>query len=130
MTIGQRLREIRADLGYNQRQAANLAGMRYQYLSDLECERISNPSLETLTRLARAYGMGVDQLIGAAVSHARDELPEGLQELLEDPEWGDQITPEWIEALLRIDYQGRRLRTKRDFLEAYLALSRILEAHT
>ena len=128
MTLGERLRSIREDLGYTQREAAKMAGMRYQYLSNLENGRIGNPSVGTLGKLASAYSLGVDQIIGRGVPTEVGDLPNGLQELLADQEWGEQITEEWLETLLRIDHNGRRLRTKREFLEAYLALSRILSS--
>jgi len=127
MNVGERLRAVRKQLGYTQRHAAALAGMHPQHLCDLERGRIAIPSLETLSRLAAAYGMGVDELIGSGRSYAADELPEGLRELLSDPEWTEAITPAWVETLVRIEHAGRRLRTKRQFLEAYLALSRILQ---
>ncbi|NSW58313.1 MAG: hypothetical protein HPY44_20080 [Armatimonadetes bacterium] len=44
---------------------------------------------------------------------------------MDDPEWSDQVTPDWVEALLRIKCGGRWLQTKHDFLEAFLALRRI-----
>jgi len=127
MAIGDRLRNIREKLGYTQRRAADRAGMRNQYLSNLENGRIANPSLDTLTKLAVAYDMGVDDLVGHVVPISEDQLPEGLRELLDDPDWSERLTDEWIDVLTKIQYQGRRLRTKREFLEAYLALSRILE---
>ena len=127
MDIGERLRNIRKQLGYTQREAAGAAGMSPQYLSDLETGRIRNPSLETLQRLAQAYGMGVDELIGRRGRCRREDLPEGLQELLADPDWAEQINDLWVETLLRIRHGGRALGTKEEFLEAYLSLRRILD---
>ncbi len=126
MHIGDRVRAVRTELGLTQRKAAALAGLHFQYLSDLECSRIANPSLDTLSRLAAAYGMGVDELIGHGRDYDEDELPEGLRKLLSDPEWSERITPSWIETLMRIRHEGRGLRTKDEFLEAYLSLRRIL----
>ena len=128
MEIGDRLRYIRKELGYTQREAAERADMQYQYLSNLENNRIPNPSLDTLQRLADAYGLGVDQLIGRGVlSLDANDLPQGLQELLEDPQWAEEITDDWIATLLRIEYRGVSLRSKRQFLEAYLYLRHLLD---
>ena len=127
MDIAERLRSIRKRLGYTQREAALAAGMSPQYLSDLETGRIRNPSLETLERLAQAYGMGADELIGRGASTPREGLPEGLQELLADPHWEERIDELWVETLLRIRHAGVGLQTKEEFLEAYLALRRILD---
>jgi len=123
--VGERLRSIRETLGLTQREAAAKAGMRHQYLSSLENGRVANPSLDTLARLAAAYGMGVDELIGQGRSYTRRELPAGLRKLLADPEWGQHVTPSWVETLMRVRHEGRPLKTKQEFLEAYLALRRI-----
>ncbi len=72
--------------------------------------------------------MGVDELIGAGREFEPSELPEGLRQLLEDPEWGPQITAAWVETLSRLRYQGRPLRTKEEYLEAYLFLRRLFRA--
>ena len=125
--IWDRLRAIRERQGLSQRAAGLAAGMSHQYLSNLENGRIRNPSLETLERLARAYGLGVDQLIGHGRQFSPDELPEGLRELLADPEWGEQLGEHWVETLMGIQHVGRRPQTKQEFLETFLALRRILQ---
>lgn len=125
MEIGRRVKKIREQLGLSQREGAAAAGMPSQYLCDLERGRIENPSLSTLKRLAQAYGIGVDQLIGQSLTDEVEDLPQGLQELLRDPDWSKKITPSWTETLLRIHHLGRSLQTKEEFLEAYLALRRI-----
>ncbi len=125
MEIAERLRKVREQLGYTQREAAQRAGIRFQYLSNLENGRIANPSVNTLKKIAAAYGMGVDELIGQGVSPGAEELPAGLRELLADPDWAEQISPYWVETLLRIKHVARGLQTKEEFLEAFLALRRI-----
>lgn len=128
MTLGERMRRIRTDRGLTQREVGERADMPSQTISDLECSRIENPSLNTLKNVAKALDIGVDELVGRGVSHDREELPQGLLQLLDDPEWSDEITESWIELLLQIEFEGRRLETKREFLEAYLALTRILDS--
>ncbi len=125
LEIGERLRQIRKRIGLTQREAAKQSGMAFQYLSDLECGRNTNPSLASLRRLAEAYGVGVDDLVGHGVPRDPAAMPPGLRELLDDPEWADQVTTDWVETLLRIKCGGRGLQTKHDFLEAFLALRRI-----
>ena len=125
--IGQRIRGIRKARGHTQRAAAELANVHVQYLSDLERGRVANPSVATLTRLAGAYGIGVDELLGHGRPYAGSELPQSLRELLADPDWGAQITASWIETLMGVGHEGRKLQTKQEFLEAFLALRRILQ---
>ena len=125
MLSGERLRSIRERLGISQREAADRIGVRSQYLSNMENGRIPNPSLETLCRIAKAYGMGVDDLLGYGLTREHQELPEGLRELICDPEWSAHISNEWVETLMRIKHEGKPLETKQEFLEAYLTLRRI-----
>lgn len=124
--LAERLRTVRGSLGLSQKDAACKAGMKSQQLSDLERGRIKSPSLDTLARLAAAYNMGVDELIGRGQAHRPDEIPEGLAQLMGDPEWGSEITGEWVETLLAVRYCGRGLGSKREFLEAFLTLRRLL----
>ncbi len=66
---------------------------------------------------------GVD-FAGEATTAA---LPAGLQELLADAEYGPTLTPEWVTMLSRIQVRGLRPQTKRDWLELFLYLQRLLE---
>lgn len=125
MPIGERLRSVRERLGLSQREAARRARLRYQYLSNLENDRVENPSLDTLVRLAQGYGIGVDALIGHGVPFDPEHTPQGLRELREDPEWAAQLTGAWVETLMGIRHEGSGLQTKQEFLEAFLALRRI-----
>jgi hypothetical protein len=70
--------------------------------------------------------MGVDELIGYGLKREPKDLAVGLRELLADPDWAPVLTPPWIETLLGIEHNGRRLSTKQEFLEAFLALRRTL----
>ncbi|MBC7286834.1 MAG: helix-turn-helix transcriptional regulator [Armatimonadetes bacterium] len=125
--LGRRLKAVREGLGLSQREAAAAAGMTPQQLLDLESGRIRNPSIRTLARIAKAYGIGVDELIGHGRAFTRRELPKGLQELLDDPEWGPKLTQDWVETLVRLRHKGRTLRTKEEFVEAFLSLRRLFE---
>lgn len=123
--LGKRLRSIRERRGLTQREAARLASMSPQQLWDIESGRVCNPSLRTLARLARAYGVGVDELVGPGRTHKSSELPPGLKELVNDPQWCDRLTHSWIETLMSIRHEGHPLKSKEDFLEAFLLLRRL-----
>jgi len=57
----------------------------------------------------------------------QDQIPPGLAELLDDEEFNREIDEEWVDLLLKIELKGRRPDTKREWLELYLALKRILD---
>ena len=124
--IGERVRAVRLRLGLTQSQAAGAADMSSQYLSDLEHGRVSNPTVETLGRLARAYRIGLDELVGHGLERQPKDLPQGLRALLEDDDWPKVLTPSWVDTLVAIKHEGKGLTTKEEFLEAFLALRRIL----
>ena len=62
--FGRRLRVLREEAGKSQGDLADRAGLSRTYLNQLEAGR-RDPSLSTLTRLARALGVKLEALIGA-----------------------------------------------------------------
>ena len=129
MRLQDRLKEIRTARDLTLKELANRTGLSVSYLSDIERGR-TNPSLNTLESLAIALEMTViDLLTGVdfAGELTNASLPPGLPELLEDEEYRDQITPEWIAMLSKIQLRGKRPQTRDDWLILYLQLKRILE---
>ena len=61
-TFGRNLRKLRMIRGLTQDDLANLSGMMQRYVSQLETS-ISSPKLDTLRRLAAAFGMTTDEFI-------------------------------------------------------------------
>ncbi|HGY10066.1 MAG TPA: XRE family transcriptional regulator [Oceanithermus profundus] len=129
MTLAERFRELRKERGWRLKDVAEATGLSIPYLSDLERGR-TNPSLDTLRTLAGAYGLSVHDLMAPVDFYGERTpaaLPRGLAELLDDPVLGAEITPDWVEALARIELRGRRPENKRDWYEIYLHLKRVLE---
>ena len=62
--FGKRLRVLREAAGKSQGDLAGTAGLSRTYLNQLEAGR-RDPSLSTLTRLARALGVKLETLISA-----------------------------------------------------------------
>lgn len=62
--FGKRLRALREKAGTSQGDLADMAGLSRTYLNQLEAGK-RDPSLSTLTRLARALGVKLEALIGA-----------------------------------------------------------------
>jgi transcriptional regulator with XRE-family HTH domain len=99
------------------------------YLSDIERGR-TTPTLNTLEVIAEALEMSViDFLTGVDFAGELTDasLPPGLSDLLQDDEYGHEITAEWVETLSKIQMRGKRPQTKREWLELFLYLKRILE---
>jgi len=66
--FGERLRELRDKRGESTRSLAELAGMSYTYLSDLE-RGVKMPTLATIVRLASALGGKVTDLVSVFNKH-------------------------------------------------------------
>jgi transcriptional regulator with XRE-family HTH domain len=129
MKLQDRMKEVRTAHDLTLKGLAARTDLSVSYLSDIERGR-TTPSLGTIETLAAALGMTViDLLTGVDFAGELTEasLPRGLDELLEDTEYGHEITPEWIAMLSKIQLQGRRPQSKREWLELYLHLKRILE---
>jgi DNA-binding XRE family transcriptional regulator len=60
--IALKLRVLRAERGLTQKQAAELAHVTPQTLIDLESGK-RPPYMPTLTKIARAYGVPVEELV-------------------------------------------------------------------
>lgn len=128
MTLAERLRELRNQHAKRLKDVADAAGISVPYLSDLERGR-TNPSMETLQALARAYQMSLQDLIGPVDFGGPSStgwLPPGLAELAADPVLGPQLGPDWVASLSRIELRGKRPRTKEDWYEIFLHLRRVI----
>jgi len=129
MKLQDRLKELRTNREMTLKDVATRSELSVSYLSDIERGR-TTPTLATLESLARAFEISVvDLLTGVdfAGEATNDSLPPGLAELKSDKEYGEEITEEWIDTLSKIQMRGKRPQTKREWLELYLHLKRILE---
>jgi transcriptional regulator with XRE-family HTH domain len=129
MKLQERLKEVRTAHELTLKGLAERTHLSVSYLSDIERGR-TTPTLSTLETLATALNMTViDLLTGVDFAGRQTEasLPPGLAELLEDAEYGNEVTQDWIDLLSKIQLQGSRPQSKREWLELYLHLKRILE---
>lgn len=126
MTLGERLRSLRTGRKLMLKQVEQATGMAVPYLSDLERDKIPNPSLETLGKLARVYELTVGDLLDGVdeLGAERRGVPPELLALREDTEVGNELTDEWIRALQSVQYRGRQPETTRDWKELYFYLRR------
>lgn len=128
MKLEERIKELRTQHRLTLKDLSESTGLSVSYLSDIERGR-TTPSLNTLEALSVAFDISVADLL-SGVDFAGEKtiaaLPVGLQELLQDEEFGDQIDEQWISLLNRIELRGKRPQTKVEWLELYLHLRRIL----
>jgi XRE family transcriptional regulator, regulator of sulfur utilization len=128
MKLHERLKEVRISRDLTLKGLAERTGLSVSYLSDIERGR-TNPSLTTLETLAVALDITVlDLLTGVDFAGEQTDagLPPGLAELLGDQEYQQEITPDWVSMLSKIQLRGKRPQLKREWLELYLHLKRIL----
>ena len=59
------LKKLRNKKGWSQERLAREAGISYHTLIKIEQDRIKNPKLETLIKLAKALGASLDKLVGS-----------------------------------------------------------------
>jgi len=59
------LKKLRNKKGWSQEKLAREAGISYQTLIKIEQNRIKNPRLETLIKIAKALGVSLDKLVGS-----------------------------------------------------------------
>jgi len=60
--LGKNLKRLRTEKGFTQADIAKAIGVTCPYLSNIENGKV-NPTLSTLTKLANAVGIKVDELL-------------------------------------------------------------------
>lgn len=129
MKLHERMKELRTERDLTLKELAERSELSVSYLSDIERGR-TIPTLNTLESIANALDVTVIDLLSGvdfAGQLTDASLPVGLAQLKNDPTYGDQITPEWLETLSKIQMRGKRPETKDDWLILFLQLKKILE---
>ena len=67
--LGKRVRKLRADRGWSLEELANASGVSRSMLSEIEREK-ANPTLTVTFRIARAFGLTLQELIESAEASA------------------------------------------------------------
>lgn len=131
MRLKDRLAELRKERGLTLREVRDLVQERtgerlsVSYLSELERTK-TVPSVETLLRLCKAYGLTLNDLLAPVdffgdVSGSR--YPKELRNLAET----NQIPEEWAETLSRIEFRGQRPKSQDEWLAIYSVLKAFME---
>lgn len=62
--IGKKIKDFRNKLKISQDQLAKKANIPFSTLAKIEAGYTPNPSMETLIKIADAFGIGLDELVG------------------------------------------------------------------
>jgi transcriptional regulator with XRE-family HTH domain len=77
-TIATRCIKLRVERKLSLQEIADRAGLSKSHVWDLEQGRSRNPTVDTAVRLARAFGVSIDYLIGIGTTQP-DLHPEALR---------------------------------------------------
>jgi len=64
VNLGKRIKELRNKYKITQDKLSKKADIPFSTLAKIEAGYTPNPSMETLIRIARAFSIGLDELIG------------------------------------------------------------------
>lgn len=78
LRLGRALRELRDGQGWSRKELAERSSLSYPYVSQLE-NGDREPSLDTLAKLAGAFGLAVDELLAANPGQRPPAGPEGTR---------------------------------------------------
>ena len=79
--LGKRVKKLRGDRGWSLEELANASGVSRSMLSEIEREK-ANPTLTVTFRIARAFGLTLQELIesaGAQPHQPDDDGPQWLK---------------------------------------------------
>ncbi len=124
--LGKRLRGLRKERNLTLNDLGQKADLSVPYLSNIELGKVT-PSIDMLQKIASVYNMTVKDILTDVeeLGISLDKIyPDGFKDFLE--EYGDEIDEDWKDLLLGIALRGKRPSSKREWVEIYLHLSRIL----
>jgi len=61
--LRERIRKLRKKYGYTQQKLAELAELDYKHIQKLEGKNPTNPRLDTLEKIARAFNLSLSKLL-------------------------------------------------------------------
>jgi transcriptional regulator with XRE-family HTH domain len=112
MTFGDRLRELRLQNGFNQRDLAEKVGIDFTYLSKIENDKMSPPSQETIRKLAEELEVDLDELLILA-NRVPDDVKEVITKSREHPAFLREIQDLDEEELKRLKKKAQEIREER-----------------
>ena len=62
--IARRLKELRKKFGWSQQKLADKAGVSYNTVTKIEQGAATMPTIQTMIKIADAFGISLDELVG------------------------------------------------------------------
>lgn len=140
--FGRRLRHWRTERGVTLRDVSDSSGISIAYLSDLERGKLVNPTLDTLTALADALSVSLNELLGIEdEKSAQPSVPSALENFRQSQSFQEAVAAEasrwrmpqqdvehgWLVSLAGIRIGRRAPRTTSDYQFIFEAARRVLE---
>ena len=97
MAVGERIKELREQMGVSQNKLAKLAGMSQAAISIIESGKKS-PTVDTLGRIAQAIGCTVSDLTGMDDLPQPDPPPSEIDSAIAS--LADGLSPEELQRVL------------------------------
>lgn len=118
MELNKRLRLLRKQKNMTLKELKEATGLSLPFLSEVE-RGYSNPSLESLQKIAETYDMSLPELMGdSSLSQNDDLVPPSLKEAIDRGE----IDKNWLATLKSIEYRGKQPQTVEGWVRLYNAL--------
>ena len=130
MTIGERIRKLRKTKNLTLLALGRMCGRAMPSMSNIERGKVM-PKLDTVQAIATALDMSSSELLfgvddcGGTTNKDRYVFPPGFQEFVDDPEYEDEITEDWIHLLLKMNIKGEYPADKQDWVLLYLSLKKM-----
>jgi transcriptional regulator with XRE-family HTH domain len=64
--LPKRLKELRKKSGWSQQKLAERAGLSYNTITKIEQGAATKPTIQTIIKVADAFGISIDELLGRA----------------------------------------------------------------
>ena len=99
--IGERIKQLRLEKGYSITELAEVSGVSKSYLSYIERNLQTNPSLQFLTKLLVPLDTTIENLIGNNPIKDHSKIEEHL-----DEEWREILQKAISEGMSKEDFQN------------------------
>ena len=124
MTLGEKIRKLRAAKGWSSGELAQNSGVSRAYLWQLETDGKKSPSIQILERLAKALGVPLTEFLekGQSQGPVPTTLPPGLTNFLRTRSQALGVTPTDVEVMRNIHFRGAQPEAPEDWELLFLFL--------
>ena len=79
--LAKRIKDLRKKAGWSQQKLAEKAGLSYNAITKIEQGAAKQPTIQTMIKLADAFGISLDELVGRGNKIKPKRLPENLAKI-------------------------------------------------